>query len=547
MYFKHFYAHVSVASIRRKIVVASFLVACMLVCQQVVAQNIAQVLNLSATLQVFDMYVNGVKTMDDFAPFGNAQLVELSSSTTTEIVIAPSSSQSAQEGWAFADITLLANQQYILAIFDQEILGQMQPQLATIQKDNLFSGDPATAEVAFSHLIPSGPALNILLRSGGMIVGDLPFGQTAYNIQLANGDNYLDVKAQGTANILGTYRLSLQGYESKVTHVFMVGSTENANTLKLYALVPDGYLFPVDAAPIGRVQFINALAETIDIYKNNTRFADNAAYGTAMEFKNIPAGISMKIDICDDASTNSNNPWGTKNYTFQNMVGYTAIAAGSMTSPSMFLHHNSREEAIDTNAVEFLFFNGLPDQPLVSVWNSADVLVFENIGFGTFSSYLACAGNEEIFTVRSGMTGDLLGHFQMTGLNALKGQAITVVMAPNPTSQAAECWAARADGMTTPLVSVPSNVDENFLDSGVTIAPNPTSEATLNIFVKNENLFSQSCTYYIIGVDGRVAQRGLLDLAERSTIPISGLRPGLYILNLIPSISSTYNLKFLKW
>jgi hypothetical protein len=547
MYLEHFYTQTRMISFQNRLVVILFLVACTLFSQRLFAQNVAQVVNLSATFQAFDVYVGSEKVIDDFLPFSNAKLVEFPSNISTSVVIAPATSLGPQEGLAQFDLVLDESQQYILAVFDQETGGQLLPKLATIQKDDAFTGDPLKAGVAFSHLIPNGPNMNVLLRSGGMIVGNLPFGQTTYDIELPTEDNFLDLKAQGTTDILGTYRLSLQGLASTITYVFIVGATQNTNTPKLYSLTTDGWLFPVDAAPVSRVQFINALPETIDIYKNGTRFADNAAYGSAMAYKYIPAGIVMKIDICDDASTTASNPWGTKNYTFQNMVNYTAIAAGPPNAPSMFLHHGSREVAIDTGTVEFLFFNGLSSSPLVSVWNDADDLVFENIGFGTYSNYVACVGEEEIFTIRDGMSGDLIGHFRMTNLVELKGQSITLVLAPNPSSQVPECWAAKANGSVLSLASVALDLTDAFANNSIYLAPNPTSENTMNILNKNEKLFGQDCTYTIIGMDGRSWQHGSIVLAEKNTIPIHLIPSGTYIIQLIQNGSSTNNLRFLKW
>jgi len=287
------------------------------------------------------------------------------------------------------------------------------------------------------------------------------------------------------------------------------------------------------------VQFINALTSPIDIFKNGTRFADNAASGSAMEYKFIPAALVMNIAICDQNSLTANSPLSVTPFTFQNMVSYTAVAGGTMLAPSMFLHHSSREVATDANAVEILFFNGISSFPLVDVTNASGAVVFDHTAYGTYSDYLATYENKETFTIRDVMTGNPIAAFTADQLDTLKGKAITMLL--RMVGGTPSVFIADAAGTTTVLPA--ATVSTSALASGADLVMGS------NVVREAITLYAQapmSFGYSIHNMTGQVMNIGQVDGQSTTSVLVSDLPAGMYLLHIANSKGDVLNFKFIK-
>lgn len=539
---EHFYTRLKSLQLRKGSYILCLLLIAVLQClfsQRLFAQVVRiQVVNFSTTVGTFDLYANDSKVAEDLSLYTGTPLLEVPVGVVG-FVATPGTATSIAEGIALADYPLVAGGKYIVVLYDAVENGVITPSFTLLDNNNVFSGDPANAEVAFSHVVPGAPAMDIVLRSGGMIVGNLGYDATTFDVPLGPIDNFLDVKVTGTANILGTYRLSLQGYEGKSKHVLMTGTIQNNNTLKLFSLDDEGFLFPVDAAPISRVQFINALTSPIDIFKNGTRFADNAASGSAMEYKFIPAALVMNIAICDQNSLTANSPLSVTPFTFQNMVSYTAVAGGTMVAPSMFLHHGSREVATDTNAVEILFFNGISSFPLVDVTNASGAVVFDHTAYGTYSDYLSTYEDKETFTIKDVITGNTIAAFTADQLQTLKGKAITMLL--RMVNGTPSMFIADAAGNTVVLPA--ATVSTTALASGVSVMMGS------NVVRETIALYAQepmSFRYSIHNMTGQVMSLGQVDGNGAASVAVSDLPVGMYLLHVANSKGDVFNFKFIK-
>lgn len=87
-------------------------------------------------------------------------------------------------------------------------------------------------------------------------------------------------------------------------------------------------------SPVARVQLIqNAPGQTLDVYKNNGKFADDLEFRKAKEYFYIPAGSVMNIGLANSSSTSVNDTFVNIPYTFKNGRTYTVFVNGIEAEP----------------------------------------------------------------------------------------------------------------------------------------------------------------------------------------------------------------------
>jgi hypothetical protein len=498
---------------------------------QVMAQSARlQIVNLSTVLGAADIYFNGNKFKDDVNLNTATYLESIDAGLNASFVLATASSISIGDGIASFSSDIKADSNYILVVYDNNTVVPSIPALLLLKDIKNAASDPTKSDVVFVHAAPVVPSLDVVLRSGGMIVGGLAFPNRTSSVTLPIDDNFLDVKASGTTNILGTYRLSLQGTMGKVSHVFFTGTAQNATTLKLFVLNEDG-LFPVDLAPVARVQYINALADTVDVYKNGTRFSDNAPFGGAMPYKYIPAELNMNIAVAPLADLNSNNAYATFPFVFDNMVTYTAVSAGSLTDPTyplqMYFHTQSKEVAPDSNSVGVLFFQGDYSDNTIRVEDEFGNVLFDTVSYGSFSGYQTMTPASHSFKVYSTLTNALLYQTSPINFADAKGKSVTLVTADNKGKEGrTELWRVNTDGVSNLLSS---SVGLWELDAHlIYIAPNPV-HGFMTIQSDLDNLGSDHNTYTLVDLMGRTI-RSNASFSFGEKIDLQDVANGTYIL-----------------
>jgi hypothetical protein len=510
---------------------------------RVAAQSpIVQFINAStdtANLNAFDVYVNGIKTIPALGQYQSSGSIEFGSPGLFSLAIAPDSSQSIAEAFFNTVANFDTNGRYTL--FFHGKLNSTTDSFTVFEDINtrFESTDPAVAEVSFVHLAKGAEPYDIVLRSGPMLVGNLTYGSSSAYVGFDEQDAYLDYKKTGTTNIISTYRLSLGSHLGQAVKVFSVGDLSSSSSLRQWVIYPDGFVAPVDLAPICRVQFVNALSSTVDIFKNGTRFADDITSGDAVEYKYVPAGFVINIAICDPSSLDAQNPLGFNSYIFENMVTYTAIAAGSPT-PAMYIHPGARESALSSSEVDVLFFNASPSFPAVNITNEEGQSVFPAAAFGAFSNYFSTTKNTETLTVTDASNGNVLGSFLLDGLTPYHGQTLNTYLMQN--GSGVQLWVADGTGQSKQLSLVVSTDDPSADDKVVRVAPNPLHD-DLNLV---GNQLQDFDTYLIMNAAGQVVQNGTLSPSYVPQIVVAELPVGMYLLTLVSDQNQPIHLKFIK-
>ncbi len=508
-----------------------FLCILLVVFGQVMAQSARlQIVNLSTAIGAADIYFNGNKFKDDVNLNTATYSESIDVGLNTSFVLATASSISVGDGMAFFSSDIKADSNYILVVYDNNTVVPAVPALLLLKDIKNAASDPIKSDVVFVHAAPLVPSLNVVLRSGGMIVGGLAFPNMTSSVALPMDDNFLDVKAFGTTNILGTYRLSLQGTMGKVSYVFFTGTAQNAATLKLFVLNADG-LFPVDRAPVARVQYINALADTVDVFKNGTRFSDNTTFGGAMPYKYIPGELNMNIAVAPWASLNANNAYAVFPFVFENMRTYTAVSAGSLTDPSyplqMYFHTQSREDAPDSNLVGVLFFQGDYSDNTIRVEDELGNVLFDGVTYGSFSGYQTLTAASHSFKVYSTLTNALLYQTSPINFADAKGKSVTLVTADNKGKEGhTELWRVNTDGVSNLLSSSVGLWELNT--HLIYIAPNPV-HGFMTIQSDLDHLGSDHNTYTLADIMGRTI-RSNAGFSFGEKIDLQNVANGTYIL-----------------
>ncbi len=508
---------------------------------RVSAQNSRiQFVNLSTALISADVYVDGIKLNDNLPLYAGTSFHFLSPNINSSVVVAPENSNSAAEGLCSLNLGLKPDSTYIMVIYDNLASTPVSPALLLLRDVKTIANNPLLSDVVFTHVTPLVSSINVVLRTGGMIVGDLSFGNTAPSVSLPLEDNFIDVKLFGSLDILSTYRVSLQGAAGKVSRIFVTGTAETANTLKLFILDEDGFLFSVDRAPVARVQYINVLADTVDVFKNGSLFANNAKYGDATPYKHIPGELNMNIAVSAWQSLNANNPYSVFPFVFDNAATYTAVSAGSITNVTyplqLYFHNQSKEDAPDSNSVSVLFFQGDYTDNTMRVEDESGNVLFDTVSYGNFSGYQTLTASSHSFKVYNTVTNALLYQTSPINFADVKGKSVTLIAADNKEEEGqTDLWRVNTDGVSYLLSSSVGLWELNT--HHIYVAPNPI-QRFMTIQSDLDNLGSDNNTYTIIDQLGRtVRSNASFSIGEK--IDLQGLSNGTYFLMVRNSQNTT--------
>lgn len=470
-----------------------------------------QILNFSSALPSADIYVNGVKVAENLLSNTATPFLLVAAEGSAQVVVATAESSSIADSLFTLSVNIGADEGYAFAIYDSPDTGETG--LMAFSGVSAESSDTSHIEVSFVHLAPSVAAVHVLVRDGGMIVNNLGFSQNTAPITFNSTDYYLDVKSALTLNIISTYRFSPQGSEGEIVYIYMVGDASTASAYRMYAVHADGFVYQIDFAPIATVQYINAASDTVDVYKNGTRFADNTAPGAAMPFKFVPAELNMNIAVAGPSSSNPQNAYGTFPFTFSNAGTYQAISTGRIDGTTypleVFFSGQARTRALDTTGVDIVFFNGAYLEPSSLSLRMDDAPFSNSADYGGFTPYVTTNSSTHDFElVRA--TGESLGSFSIN-LETLAGRAITIFTRNATIGGMLEIWMALSNGNSSRVWTETVGIDDaaNWLELA-TVFPNPMTDNTIYVRCPDENE-APSLHFSLLDITGRLIASGQLE------------------------------------
>jgi hypothetical protein len=485
-----------------------------------------------------DVYINGELGLDDFEfqtalPFDYAP-----AATPLEIAIAPAGSQSVDDAVAvFSDVTFDNGGTYV--VIAHGIAGNAEtPLTLTVLEGLEKSLDPESLQVAVFHGVTNAPAVDVDARDVGNVVDNLAYGEFTEYLTLEPTNYALEVRPNGSDALVATFAVPGEGTEGVAGVVLASGLLGQNPPFDLLLVLADGSVLKLPT--ITRVQVIhNSPAPTVDVYINDEPAIEDFAFRSATPFIDLPTREPFEIAIAPAGSQSSADAIATfPGIVLEDGKFYTVMATGVVgnnTTPfNLALFDGARVRAASGAGVDLLLYHGSPDAPTVDVKLQNGPVIFDNISYGQFSSYLNVPAGAYTLDITPGNDNNAVVARYNADITSLGGGAATVFASGFLGSDPGfEAWVALPDGTTFPLQSVSSTGEVANVVKDFRIMPNPMSSEALVQYALEE---SMPIVMNIFDARGNLVQSrflGTLD-AGNHVLPLdaASLANGLYSYSL---------------
>ncbi len=377
-----------------------------------------------------DIYVNGDLYEDDFAFRTATEFRTVPAGVGLDIAIALDNSTSVDDAIAtFPGVALDNGGTYVVTA--NGIVGDMDtPFNLAINGSALESAQvDGTVAVAAFHGSPDAPAVDVDARFVGNLITNLAYNNyTAGYLDLPPGDFILDVRANGSEDIVASFQADLTSLAGGAATVFASGFLADDPAFGLFAALPDGTVVELPAVSLATLQVIhNSPSPTVDIYVNGQLYEDDFAYLTATETRTVPAGVELTVAVAPETSSSADEAIFSVNITLENGENYTAIANGIVGDADfpfgIALTDGARLAGTNPDAIQIRAFHGIPGAPAVDIGEVIDdITPVTNLSYGEFTAdYFDGVPGTNFFELRPAGTTDLVGTFftDLTGGDGL--------------------------------------------------------------------------------------------------------------------------------
>lgn len=440
--------------------------------------------------------------------------------------------------WADADvssppigtqiISLEKNKHYFVALKNKAIPNTLILEPIVNVQNQMENMDTTFSEVTFIQAAFTTDSLNVLIRDGEMIVSNLAYRNSSNLIKMRPEEYYLDIKSsKDLTNLIGTYRLSIQSYKGRRFNVVL--DSKEDNKLHLIAIMDSGLTFLVDFSPVCLVQYINVLPFTVDIFKNGSKFAENAETLQAMAYKHIPADIPMNIAIAPFENIGVNNPVNSyviTQYRFENMQKYTAVSGGSVGDVlypiKMMLFEGARDFALEKEKVEVRIINAIPSEDRIHISNGNQNWC-NDLAYGQASPFIEV--DPASYNVDFMVASEALSICNID-LTSYQGESLTILATINP-SKLIELWLIDHEGKRLKICERVSAYEPYEVSQEVTVFPNPCTDFfTLHGLKEGSDVYSVKIFNHM----GKLVyeQNDFTSSPSGISISVSPYSPGLY-------------------
>ncbi len=508
-----------------------------------------------------DIWVNGPTTTKlENVAFRTATAYLNLNAGTYNIGIAPKTSTMVTDTFYNLNASLVAGGRYVAVAGGIESTTGYTPapplRISVYATARLTASNGANTDVLVLHGSTDAPTVDV--RTGvTTLVDDISFGNFSNYLELPTADYKIRITTSTGATAVQTYSaplqtLSLGGQSIVVLASGFLNPAVNSNgpAFGLFvALASGGALVPLPTTTpesYARVQAIHNCADkagdSVDVYLNGVRIADNFAFRTATPFLDVPAKTLVNVGIALKNSTSVTDTFYNLNATLDSGGRYILTATG-IESPTGYTPNpafrlsvfgGAKELGANSANTDILVMHGSTDAPTVDVRAGSSVLV-NDVSFGQYNSTgyfsLPAANATVSITDATGATTVQRYGVPLATL-ALGGQAITVLASgfldPSKNSNGAAFGLYVALPTGGALVALPNTTSVNNVmvkKYDFTIAPNPANDV-LNIMSSaqmNNSIIS------ITDVAGRVVKH---IRNSGSQINIGDLNSGIYILRI---------------
>ncbi len=283
----------------------------------------------------------------------------------------------------------------------------------------------------------------------GILVDNLSFGSAQGFLDLASIDYDLQVLTQ-SGIAAAEFSVPLSGFSDEVLIVAATGYLDTTgvtpnNPFKLLAVTPSGMVVEIDRKENltpAMLQIIHNSAtpalDSVDLYLNGVKIADNFAFRTATTFMEVPGATEFTVDVDVKTSIDNSFPVYSENLILSSGRKHVVVASGVVVFGSenyfppkdfeLITLMDPRESSMDMTKVDVKVFHGSTDAPAVDV-NELTVPVMElvnDIEYGTEQGYLQLDPAVYELEVALASSGNTVNTYR-ADVSSLDGQAVTIL------------------------------------------------------------------------------------------------------------------------
>ena len=530
----------------------------------------AQIIHNSpyAAASMVDVYINDVRTLDDFEFQEATEFLSLPAAATSEnsppikidITGAMDADNSMPVFWT--TVSLIEGTTYILTAAGDPVGGDPAFGLYINDMGQETGTDPEKTDVLVFHGSPDAPTVDVTaLGSPRPIVDNAAFGDYAGYVSLLTDNYTLNVTGEDNNDaVVASFSASLAALELDGAAIVVQASGFLAPEMDqpgfgLIAVTAAGGVVPLEAATDARVQVIHNSADpgagSVDIYvsQDGTELAklDDVSFRTATEYLTLPAG-EITIDIAPPTSADASESIFTKVLPLNAGETYVAMASGSLsamdeTAFNIFASFG-REVSAQAGGADLLIFHGATDAPAVDVTVPGVLSLVDNASFGGFVPYQSVGLADYALDLLTADSTTLVAQYTAPlETLGLADQALVVAasgfLAPATMDDPAfGLYAVLASGGAFVELPVTSGVANEDLDASVPGEfvlyenyPNPFNPTTTLLFDLPE---AASVTVQVFDMLGRQvmsipAESRAAGASQRIQLDASSLASGLYL------------------
>ena len=411
-----------------------------------------------------DIYVNNGSEpfIDDFAFRAATPFVEVPAGVNLNIGVAPGTSTGPGDIIADFDVTLEADNRYVVMANGVLSPGSFDPNpdgldigFTLFAKDRIRTGTwPWIVRLVGFHGATDAPAVDIIARRNDRntwVANDLSYGEFTGTRFLRPSEYVLDVTPGGdNETVVASFVADLNGLGGGAGVVFASGflNPTQGPAFGLFVALPDGTVVELPSqSQTARLQVIHNAADpaavVVDIYVNegDTPFIDDFTFRAASAFIDVPAGVNLNIGVAPGTSSGPGEIIADFDVTLDAGQTYVAIANGVLTPAgfdpnpdgidigfNLFPVDDVRESS-PGNWVSLLGFHGATDAPTVDVKIHGPYHIwtlYNDLSYGEFSSYAKVPTENYKLEVTPGNDNSVVVAAYQADLTGLGGGAAVV-------------------------------------------------------------------------------------------------------------------------
>jgi hypothetical protein len=409
-----------------------------------------------AAASVVDVWLNNTKLLPNFAFRTATPYIDAPAGVLLNIGIAPPNSTSWTQSFSIKQVSLIANQTYVVVANGIVSASGYNPSpnfdLNVYPIGREAASQSGNTDVLVVHGSTDAPTVDIYETGvgAGQIVNDLIYGNVAGYLELGTLDYVLEIRDETGMNTLAAYNAPLATLGLEDSAIVVVASgflnpavNSNGPAFGLWVALPTGGpLVPLPKLETARLQVIHnsadLAAEEVDVYLNGNLLLDDFAFRTATPFIDIAAGLEHVIAIAPSTSTSVNDAIADFTVEFDANETYVVIANG-IVSPSgytpsagfdLYVYPMGRETASVSTEVDLMVFHGATDAPSVDVneITLGGATIISDMAYGDFTGYLSLPVNDYGLQILPHNQSVVVAEYlaPLSSLN-LDGLALTVV------------------------------------------------------------------------------------------------------------------------